>query len=222
MSTHEKAFRVKRRRRRRRRGRGLNRKQVAMVKSVVNKKLASEIELKHYDQIVNTSNDFAFTNSLSLFDPTQGVGDTQRVGDVVNLKSIFLRFVLSGVDATNIQRLQVIQWMEDTTVATPNMSITLQHTSGATVAPEILSPLQIDKKYRYKVLWDKSFSHVFDSETRQQIYEVFISKGFARKVEFTNASTSGLNKIYLLFISDSQAVAHPTIEGYSRIRYSDA
>lgn len=219
MSGTEKSFRVAKRRKKA--YNALKTKQKQEVLNLIDKKMAVALEKKHVDVLSNGSVASGFTQTVDLTPIAQGISDTQRIGDQIDLCSIQGRYALSvgAGDGTNIMRVSVVQWLEDTSVTgTPIYGDILQY---STSPADIVSPWELDKNKRYRVLWDKLFTLVEGADTAVQIIEFYINKGFQKKIQYTNGATTGIGKIYLMFESDSVLASHPQLSGYSRVRYFD-
>lgn len=208
-----------RKKKRKPRSKKLDRKTAQAVKNIVQAQLAPVIEKKHKDTSISVSNASTFNQYLNLTAITQGDSDTTRDGDRVTIDSIQLRFKLQCIDSTNVQRLVLVQWHEDTVLANAALSTILQYSSS--IPNDIYSPYQIDKNSKFKVLWDRTFTQVLTQESDQISVNVFINKGFKKEIQFTNAASSGVGHIFLLYVSDSTVTAHPTIQGWARVRYYD-
>lgn len=199
----------------------LSKPQKQLVRKMIDSEFNEKLELKHKDTYMGYTVSTAFNQTLDLTPITQAVADTSRIGDVIDLVSVQGRFVLTAADSTNIMRIMVIQWNEDSSVSAPTLLSVLQHTTGS-FPEDILSPYLLDKDHKYKVLWDKSYNLNLTGDLKQILVEFYLNRGFRKKVQFTEASTTGVGKIYMLYISDSTGPSHPAINGFCRLRYYDA
>lgn len=191
------------------------------VKAIVKAAIAPIMEKKHFDTAFTSygmDNSFSQFTDLSMI--PQGVLDTQRIGDTVYIESIQFKFIVQSPDNWNYSRIQLIQWHEDTAFSNPSMAITLQ--SATTIPRDLVSPLQIDKNQKFTILYDKLFGQVAAAETQDISISLYKDKGFKRKLEFTNSSTTGMGHFFLLVSSNSNVVPNPTLDGWVRIRYRDA
>lgn len=196
-------------------------KQINIVKGIVNKKLQEIPEKKYYDTTVNSSIGFTpvFYNLTQI---SQGTTSYNRVGDDIQLLSIYIRLKLSIYDTTNIFRVVLFQWFDDGIDDAPAWEKIFQYpsTTAPTVPNQLMSPLAIDKNQnKFKILFDKYFK--LDVDDQEEIMELFYKKNFNKKILYKSGSNFGLNHIYLMLVSDSEAVNHPTAAGYLRVRYTD-
>lgn len=147
---------------------------------------------------------------------TQGVSESQYIGDKITPRGLSIRAQLTRSDSTQLLRIIIIQ---NKAGGTPLLSTLLQSV-GNIRAP--LSPLDIDYNHTYRVLYDTCISMDSIRGTTRQL-KIHIPWKKFRSVVFNDAvGTYEAGGIYLCAISDSSAVAHPTIEYYSRIWYKDA
>lgn len=195
--------------------RGVDKAFVAKVK----KATSSFVEKKSYDAsftVSVTTTGISSGNPVSLFDPAQGIADTERIGDSCKVISVGGRWSIVHGDPTNVIRLVLFQWKDIT--APLNFGPGGLFTTGATP----LSSFNRDSRGRFNVLYDQLIS--LDSLAHPQAVGVVSSKPLAweGKVDFQAGGLTGGGKIYLCAISDSTTVAHPTLIYYSHVRYMDA
>lgn len=185
-------------------------------------------EKKHFDLEGTTLRPIStYTNASTqdIYQPSQGTGDTQRIGDETEIESIFVRYYLRYSDLSTYVSLSVrvliIQWMEDSlTTGDPSPTDIIQNLSGL---HDAYNPRVLDKDVKYRVLHDKI--HELNRYDIAGVTEVYINKGFNRFVKFTNAGTSGVGKIYIMYLHGETAAAvddNPYISFRTRIRYFDA
>lgn len=234
MPTSELNYQQTKRKRKYIKGKGLNKKQVATVKAIVEKEIKPIVELKHHDQPENrveiTNFNFGGGNNMyNLTSIAQGLQDTQRVGDRIDLKSIFIRalfqFNLNPQDRTPIIRLTLFQWKQDNQVVTPTAADIFQNPTAG-IPGSILEPLLLDKNKKYKKIFDKFFPLSIYGGQDTKVIELFINKKFSSMLEYGNAATTGMNQIYLMVnTSDNIGLQNngerPLMTLRSRVRYLD-
>lgn len=225
---------VSKNRKKARRGRGLNRSQKQDVVGILQQRFKPE--LKHHDNFTSTSSlpvsipyNFGDGNIYELTDIPQGVLDTNRIGDKVNLESIYIKlrllYDITGNTVWNMVRVVIAQCTQDTGAYTPVLSDILQTPSTAINTRDILCPKRVDLSGRWRVLYDQSFT--LDQRNCLQHYEeIFINTRFKKQIEYTESGTTGLNKCYIFLLSDSDGITYPGT-GYplfhlhSRVRFYD-
>lgn len=236
MPATELTFERVKRKRRMPKGKSLTKKQKLEVQSLINKKVNQVVELKHHDlradrQEIGCFGFQATTQFYKLTSITQGVGDIQRIGDEVSLKSVFVRmftqFNSSPQDRNPIIRVIIFQWNEDDASALPVASDILQDVGILGIPGQIVRQYTIDKDRKYTVLFDKLFNHSLTGGQDVITSEVFIDKKFNRKIQYGNGVTSGINQLYMMVqTSDNLGVAAsnelPLITFSARVRYYDA
>lgn len=204
------------------RGQGLSRKQKMEVQSLVKEPL----EKKFYDSAYATVPVSLIPSFTALTRPAEGTGPDQFTGATIDLISLQYRFMFQKVDTTNYIRFIIFQWFPDSTADSPSWEKMMQYNTAGLPASlyDLLSPYVLDRgsKSMFKTLVDKQFW--LDSDDPFQLIEGFINKGFRKKIDiYDNAGTyDGTNHIYLMYVSDSGALGHPTITGHTRARFTDA
>lgn len=183
----------------------------------VKRVLTKAAEKKFHD--VSQAGSVSVTSTPVLVDLSSiSAGDTDqtRDGDQLTIRSIHLKYQLVAGDSTNIVRIILFQWFMDTAVAGggPTAANILQSTTNS------MSSYTHDTRFQYKILDDKIVS--LDTSSRDSYtLNRRIIKGFKKKIQFSAAGTSGTNKIYLLYMSDSAAAPDPGLIYYSRLTFSD-
>lgn len=152
----------------------------------------------------------------SLSDLTVGTDDGQRLKHQISLKSLHLNVCAYPADATNILRFIVFQYFDDSFPTTANI---LQSTSSTN---SWLSPYNFDNAKAFRILYDSS--KMLNGVAKPGIvFNKYVKLTKARKnVEYSGTTSNGLNKVYLLVVSDSTAVSHPTFKGIATLTYTDS
>lgn len=174
------------------------------------------IELKYYDYELDSTVDYSGSVFATSLVP-QGDGDTTRDGDKICCKALKIHGIIAAADTWNYVRLIVFVW-KPSAVANPSTGQILVDT-GAADAPQ--SFYVHDYRKNFTVLWDKTF--------RVAVSQPNLTIGFKKyirlkdlNINFITAGTSGQNHIYVMAISDSSAVSHPTVLYKSRLMFTDA
>lgn len=205
-----------RKRRFRRRGRApLTKRQVAAVSKIANRKISSRAEKKYYDRAL-TGQAYDWAGSIvSLTNIPQGDTDVTRDGDQVYLRSIRMSGDIVIGDTTNVARLIIFQWYQDATPAyTDVLSSVYQGTVNA-----VNSPYHHDGRRQFRVLYDKRF--VMDSDDGIVLFDTGYLRPAKRKINFNAGGTDGENEIFMLALSDSGAVSHPSFNFVCRTTFND-
>lgn len=147
----------------------------------------------------------------------QGDADSDRSGDQLYIKSIHWSWEVVGADATNRIRLIIFQWHGDSTANFPTAANLLQDTS--TVAGDF-GVFRKDTRKSYTVLYDRDIAT--NTYNMNKVGKVNIYKGFRKKVDFLAGTTGGSGQLFTALISDSSAVAHPSISSQCILRYTDS
>ncbi len=212
-------------RRRKRGGKAaLSSKEAAAVRSIVDNKLAVQEELQYFDTQIDVTSgvDFSSVQTIDLTDIQQGVAEEQRVGRIIQPKSLFLRYKIKAVDATN--DIRVILWRQDLNDATIGAGLTniLEYANNGNVDKDIYSPYKIGtKSVKFKILSDRNYALSLNTGDQNQVEEMYFDLSKHPQVTFNEGFNTGANHYQLSYVSDSGAVGHPTIKGWVRFRYTD-
>lgn len=212
------------RKRRGRVGQGLSRKQRIAVRQIITKEMEEEVEKKCYDTAWNgqPASLTPYLNDIS--DMGQGTGYDNRIGNTITVQSIQYRFVATIGDATNFMRLVLFQWKSDAQIAPTWDAIMQFQTAGVPIGiKDCLSPYLVSNgvSTEFKIIKDIRF--LLDTDNPQQIIEGYIDKNFIKNVHYSDSSSFfGTNHLFMMLVSDSGAVSHPTLDGFIRLRYTDA
>ena len=186
----------------------LPKKQYLAIQSLINKNINKRAEKKHF-LTYNTGYTVDYAGTIqSLSDIGQGDTDTTRDGDSFYLRSLRVKGSVLIADSTNAVRLIVFQWHADSSDDTATVSDILSSSAiGTTVAP--FSSYYHDKRRLYSILYDRTFNTT--TEMSQLLFDTGYLRPKVRKVNYVNATSVGVNKVFILAISDSAAALHPTV-----------
>lgn len=147
--------------------------------------------------------------------PVNGNTDATRLGDKIRYKSLWLNWSASAGDATNLFRMIIFKWKENTAVATPTVGDILQQHSATPSGPNLVLSNYVSsdaKRKKFKVIYDKTVT-LTTSGTNQVVR---LSKTFKESqlgsFDFNGTASTGIGKLYFFMISDSGAVAHPQVK----------
>lgn len=179
------------------------------------KRMMPKPEWKTEDKIATATITTTATVS-SLFDPAQGDGESEFIGDSVRARSLLIRMSITPNATAGVNFLRVIIFRDK------------QCNGVAPTATQLLdsasnydSPLNTDFGKRFKVMFDRIYTVDTDANGAQvdKIY---------RKLMFTidGLDTAGTNPpntngMFILAISD-QATNGPSFRYNSRVRYTDS
>lgn len=176
------------------------------------------IEPKYLDtsavaQSVSTSGTFAYLTLLN-----NGTTDITRIGDMISLHSIDMRWSAIVADATNIVRVVLIQWNPDTTIETPTYNAVF---AGA--GSPVNSPFNHDGNKKFTVVYDKRvFLSTAIGTAGDAVYIMATNSKLNNRIQFISGSQNSMGGLYLILLSDSIASTHPTVDYSVRINWYDA
>ncbi len=196
----------------------LTKSQIAAVSRIANRNLNKRIEKKYFTNYAAGSRDWSGA-VYSITDIPQGDTDTTRDGDSLFLKSVQLRYSVVAGDTTNLVRLVMFQYLDDTTPTVSN--ILNSGYLGAAGAP--LTPFHHDERSKYRILYDSGPMSV-DTYNPQLVRKVFVknNKKMVNQIRYNGGTTTGSNKIYLIELSDSGAASHPSFNTISKVNFNDS
>lgn len=199
------------------RGIPLNQTQKLQVKRAIK----SKEELKYFDTNFNVVS-VPYTGGLQILTLIgQGDGVGARDGDAIKLEKIDFRYNLQAADNTNVMRLILFQYKENTAVAVPTISSILA--TGASGSVDGFSQYVNYRKGRgFKILKDVTYDMTLNQENTQIPGHWQMPINSLKEISFSAAGTTGYNHLGLAYISDSAAVTHPSLFGQFRVWYTDS
>lgn len=208
-------------------GRKLNRRQKREVKQLIGRKLESK-----YIDAINVAYS-GVTNAgtvVSMTYPSQGAGTAQRTGDSIDIRSLEIRYSFTGYDSTNVCRIIVFKWLNDSAVATPTPGYVVDASFlGADTAPHALYNLASIKQREIVICYDRI--HALKNNNNAAIPGNDVVTGrilltgkklHRKKLTFGTGAVTGEGQYYVLVISDSAIAGHPKYNLAGRIVYTDA
>lgn len=191
------------------------------VRNYVTARDRREVEMKYHDTQpadVGISNAGTFIDMLDA--NSQGVSDfQQRVGDMILVKSFRFAAQFTAADSTNVLRLIIFIWHDDTTFNAPTA---VQLISSITGSLGVTAPWTFDsvREHKFTILYDKRYQ--VDADDPAIPIEITHKFKKPNKIGFINATDEGSSKLYAFLISDSQAVPHPNLSViWTRVVYTD-
>lgn len=187
------------------------------VKKEVNKQLARKADYKQCSFNIVPTSVSTTGSSYNLFqNMTRGDAATNEYeGSTTQVKNIRVRGQVARADSTQAMRLLIVQ-MLDTTSPTAS---TILPAATTVVAP--YSRRNWVNRTTYKILRDMLINLCTDQES--ETFDIYIP-GFKIRKQWWNDSVANVpttGGIYLICVSDSSAIAHPTLVFESEIIYSD-
>lgn len=187
------------------------------VRKIVRRALHADEEEKY--AIVHASYSVSTAAGVySLSNTSQGASGGGHIGDECRLRSIEFRWEAIVGDTFNVIRCVVFVWK-------PNMALTGTPADTdilKTVTPpnQITSCYEEDGEDMYRILADFNVCMVTGGDN--QVKTGKFSRKLNLKQDYTTSTSNCSNNIFVLLISDSGAVAHPTFNFTSRIAFTDA
>lgn len=195
------------------------RQQLAVTREV-KKQISFKAEKKVTDNnMVPTSISYAGSTTSLLANLVRGDESMNDFdGGQVNPLSVELRYRLTSAAGAYLWNSVRVIVGQSRLLSTPTAVNILQSTgsSFATVSPRLWERMK-----NYKIFYDKV--HVLNYESNQsEAGKVYINKGLI-PVEYTSTGVLSITKgdIFVLVISDDAVAPQPSIEWYSRVKFTD-
>jgi hypothetical protein len=157
---------------------------------------------------------------IDLLPVTQGIGDSNRLGQMIRVHDID---IIGSLNAQNADiftdtRLVLFQWTHQSALLPPNMANVMQDVNS------FYSPYNRDACKCYTILSDIKFTQSGTgsnpSPSGNLLYLVKLFKNFVKNIIMANATSSGFDKFYLAGISTSSLIPFPRLEGRCMIRFA--
>lgn len=156
----------------------------------------------------------------SLTDISLGQTDNSRIGNHVHMKSLNGRVTILNSDATNIIRVIIFKWKENDTFNVPTAAQILAN--GPSGGPDVYSTYNRDSPGNYTIVKDYFFVGNGNSAASNLIQKREFKMSLSGKTQFySDVGTSGTNKYYIMYQSDSAAVNHPTVSFNFEFGFTD-
>lgn len=153
---------------------------------------------------------------------TQGIGASQRTGDTVFWRNIYINYTLvtQNADVFSTARIILFQWHPNSTIIAPTVQDVLQTANN-------LSMYDWQFSNQFAILYDRvhiqsgTASVPADSGNQGYFGSINFSKGTALKALYSPGVITGSEQFYLLVISDSLIAPFPTFNAITRVVYSN-
>lgn len=220
----------------RRKPKGLSKVAAKSVKAIVKKATRQEIETKMLDTIVNPDT-ISWNGTLyDLSNIPLGTDIFNRVGAIVHLSHLDLRFTyyeqnaaIAPINRCTV-RFIVFRYLNNTAAAAPTASIVLDPTTRQAVPVAVLGTAAAPFA-KYNPDWQHNVAIIWDSgATTTRNSTPVGSLSFNKQINLRNAkleyiagALTGTGKLYLLAVSDisSLVAGIPSFSFVSRLMYKD-
>ena len=181
------------------------------ISKLINKTIYNQTETKVYSPNQNNATVSTSGYLVSLSDMDRGTHQFERVGSMIYIDNIRLRFLLENQDQENLMRVAILRSLKSDLVL------------GDLPTSSVLQPFDPNKVFIYydKVFNMKDTETGSGSYTKSKIFREVFKKIKARS-RFDNSDNVIHGGIYLFVRSDSGAPNHPAISWYSRTVFKDA
>lgn len=189
----------------------LNRKIKKAVEKTKEKKFKDT--LVHNNTTISTT---AVVTKLSTV--SQGVADTERVGDALMLTGVEYRQLCNFQDGACIRHI-VFQWKPDDTTA-PVVGDILDL---SVVTTAFNAPYNHDKRNQFRILDDYRSYGDNSGEGATGVVKRLFGKRISKEVRYLAAGTTGFNQVYMISVSSVLSTANtPAVFLGARITFTDS
>lgn len=177
-------------------------------------RLEHKVPIPEHKWFDSTTSNFSIpaTGSVVALDGiVQGDGQNERIGDSVKATSTFYRYTITRVLVDSYVRIIHFIWKSNDV---PTVASILQTAT-------VVSPLNRDNGRIIRVLTDKLYT-LATGQTQQQVEKHSKRLWYTNKYDSDAVTTTSVNGLYVLFISDQGTGANqPVINYYNRLTYTD-
>jgi len=176
-------------------------------------------EKKFKDTLVHNAVQISTTAVVTkLSSVSQGVADTERVGDALMLTGVEYRQISTYFDAGCIRHI-VFQWKADDTTA-PVVGDILDL---AVITTAFNAPYNHDKRNQFRILDDYRAYGDNSGEGTTGVVKRLFGKRISKEVRFLAAGTTGFNHVYMISVSSIPNTSQPpTVSLGARITFTDS
>ncbi len=154
---------------------------------------------------------------FNLNDVTQGIGDSNRIGDRITNTSLYLGIdAFRGLDDCTVRCIAF--WDKQNTITAVNQILDFVGTPIA-----VVSDYHVDKRHEWTKVWDKVFTlSQFDVNIRQMRKRFKVNKLTQFNASTTVINTGALKLLYITDLANGLPLTeYPIINGMSRFYFSD-
>lgn len=174
---------------------------------------AVNTEYKIFDTTVSSGGAIDYVGGLTTLNGiSQGVSDSQRIGDSAKMQGHIIRGYITRNGADCIVRMMLI-WDEQNQA---NVTSDILETTSSVLS--VLSPKNYDLRFRSKVLYDKAFT-LTTNNPLIRVENVMSPNLHTQFNQSTNTIRTGALK--LLLISNLTVSSLPTFTYFSRVSFTD-
>ncbi len=182
------------------------------VNSAINRRAEKKQKLVFANTTVDTSGVIKDITNIA-----EGDGNGTRDGIQIRPHSLKIKYEVIVNDPTNLLRVVVIVWKNDSNENPPTMSKIFETITN--VIP--LSPFLFKGTKVFTVLYDRVHSLSDLSMVSQSASINIFSNRLPATIEFDDATFEGSNKLYIISWSDSGSINHPTFNFSGAFEYID-
>lgn len=188
----------------------------SMVQNEVRRQISKQADYKSTVSLANVTCSWSGVMAQALASLSRGTAALDQFeGSSINIQGVHIRANCLAADATQTLRMIAFQWL-DSGVPVPNGILDYTSSIYAVEAPKYWTNRQ-----NIRVLRDVVYTMDTASNPQVEINEYIPGRKFLQ-VWFPTGSTTPQNGgVYVLFITDSGAVTHPTLKYVIQTVFTD-
>lgn len=174
------------------------------LKKIIRSEIQSDKELKRWSHTISNYAVSTTGVNFNICNPASGDGISGRIGHEIFMKNFFSRYTVTSADTTNTIRLVIYS---------------KRNVGGASMAYNTYDVIDVDQYIVY-------VDHLCVVGTGNliktcKLKHKFIGKGKKQLFDTTSSGSATQGELLLYLVSDSSAVNHPTLNGYSITYYTE-
>jgi len=181
-------------------------------KSAVQKQIDKNLDFKYLLTAVSAQTVSTSIGSTLLTSIAQGDTSSNRTGNNIDVRSIQIQGYVTYADTTNILRIFLVQEMQYNVISTlSSMFLNPSDVTGIRDA-EYMKMFKVHKEWKFYLT----------SQNKPQANITYYKRCDIKLKYNGSAGSNGIiNRLWLVYISDSGTVTHPTINATVKVSFTD-
>lgn len=190
------------------------------VKRLVKRELGKRIERNYYDRtLINTTVDDNTGTFYSMHPTGVGTNDLSRLGDNIFPLGLQIKGLVGVADTSNMVRVLVVQYMDDANTSSPNIDKILASTYKGGIGYPLAPYSHGNHNKAFRILGDKTM--LVDTYRPFKRFSFKIPGKKLHKLWYSVGGTTPIKGgLYVVAVSDSSAVAHPSLLATCRLWFN--
>jgi len=191
----------------------------------VRKAVKKTAEKKYYDASASGVAIPLGGTIVQVIEPTQGVNYNNRIGDEIMRMSWNFKSLLTFGDAYNAVRMIFFLWRANSGISVPLVSDVLQSTIGSELMVTPLNRTNLENKILIPMADRVILMNDSDRPLAKADFSFYGKRLPYKRVNYIQSgglpTSNNASRLYFLFLGDSIAAPHVTMNYYYRVTYVD-